>query len=126
MAVELLLVLPILLIFLIGMLEFSMLLTVRQQLLAASREAARAAAQGADDDEVRETVKRVLGSGRIGDAEVNVQRISSRSQNPGASRDRIEVTVRVPTTHVVPDLLGWVGVTFAGQDMVAGAVMNRE
>jgi hypothetical protein len=34
--------------------------------------------------------------------------------------------VRVSTTRVVPDLLGWAGVTFAGHDLVAGTVMNRE
>jgi hypothetical protein len=126
LAVELVLILPILLIFLVGMLEFSMLLTARQQLLAASREGARVAAQGADDHEVRLTVKRVLGNGSIGNAEVNVRRISDDGLDQGAGRDRIEVVVRIPTTRVVPDLLGWAGVTFAGHDMVAGAVMNRE
>jgi Flp pilus assembly protein TadG len=126
LAVELVLILPILLIFLLGMFEFSLLLSARQQLLAASREGARVAAQGADDQEVRLTVKRVLGKGSMGNAEVGVRRIAGETETLGAGRDRVEVVVRIPATRVVPDLLGWAGIKFAGHDLVAGAVMNRE
>jgi Flp pilus assembly protein TadG len=127
LAFELLLVLPLLLAFVMGVVEFSMMLTVRQQLLAASREAARAAAQGADDQEVQDTVKRSLGSGRVAQAaQVSIRHVPEDPNNPTAGRDRVEVVVHTPTTAVVPNFLAWVGVNMNNREMVAGTVMNKE
>jgi hypothetical protein len=125
-ALELLFTLPILLVLLLAMVEFSLLLTARQQLLCASREAARVACQGGDTDEVCATVRRVLGPGRLGDAAVDVRRFREDPRHPTDGRDRVEVRVRVPATHAAPDLLGWVGVSLRNLELVACTVMCRE
>jgi hypothetical protein len=126
LAVELLLVLPILMAFLLGMMEFSLILAARQSLLAASREGARVAAHGGTDDEVRATVKRVLGTGRLGDSKVCICSLQEDPQHPNDGRDRVEVRVCVPTTYIVPDMLRWIGISFRDQDMVACTVMLKE
>jgi hypothetical protein len=110
-----------------GVVEFSMMLTVRQQFLAASREAARVAARGANDQEVTDTAKRALGSGRVAQvAQVSIQRVPEDPNNPAAGRDRVEVVVHAPTTAVVPNFLAWVGVNMNNHEMIAGTVMNKE
>lgn len=126
LAVELLLVLPILLILLMGMVEFSMLLTARQQLMAAARAAARIAAQGGSDQEAQHSVKQILGAGPIGTADVHVHRVADDPMHPDAGRERVEVLVTVPATRVAPNFLGWVGIDLGGHDLAAGVIMNRE
>jgi TadE-like protein len=126
LAVELLLVLPILLALFLGMMQFSLILAARQSLLAASREGARVASHGATQEEVEATVKRVLGTGKLGDARVRLNAVHEDPLHPLDGRDRVEVCVCVPTTHVVPDMLRWIGISFRDQDLVAGTVMLRE
>src|SRR5579885_1174137 len=126
LAVELLLVLPLFLIALAMVIEFGVILTARQELMAASREACRVAAHGGDDDEVKAAAQRVLGKGRLGSATVVIDRFEDDPVPPNGPRDRVQVVVHVPITKLVPDFLGWVGVTFAGQELVAGTVMSQE
>jgi len=70
--VELLLVLPIMLIFVFSMIEFSLVFAAREQLAAASRAGARVAAQGGSREEIRETIREILGKGRLGHACIEV------------------------------------------------------
>src|SRR5947208_3221112 len=69
-AIELLFALPVLLVVLFGTVEFAMVLIARQQLLAASREGARVAAQGGTADEVEDAVRTFLGQGSLSQATV--------------------------------------------------------
>jgi hypothetical protein len=124
--VELLLVLPILLALFAGMMQFSLILTARQQLLAASREGARVASHGGTEDEVKAAVQRVLGGGNLGRANSKLYTLPEDPRHPVDGRDRVAVCVCVPTTCVVPDLLAWVGVSFRNQDMVSCTIMVRE
>lgn len=126
MAVELLFVLPVLLICLLGIIEFSMVLSVRFQLLAASEQGARVGAQGGNDDEIRATVRRVLGNGRVADAQTYIDRIAADPNDPAAGRDRVQVCVVLNPAHVVPDLLVWAGIGFRNQNLTACTVMNLE
>ena len=126
LSIELLLVLPILLALLMSMIEFSLLLIARQELLTASREGARVAAQGGTTAEVQTTVSRVLGSGSLAGAQVSVQTTPEDPDNPQNGRNRVNVTVSVAVTQAVPDLLRWVGITFQNQELVAATVMNQE
>ena len=126
MAAEMLLVLPIMLALLAGMFEFGLLLHCREQMLAASRAGARVAAQGGNETEVKKTVKRILGTGRLGDAEVGIERVPEDPEQPTEGRDRVVVCVHVETTHVVPDLLAWIGISFRGEELVAATIMNQE
>jgi len=124
--VELVLVLPIFVILLTAMIEFCLLLTARQELLTASREGARIASHGAPNEEVRERVRHILGDGRLGTAEVNIRHFAEDSLLPNAPRDRVQVVVQIPTTRVVPDFLGLVGISFAEDELIAGTVMSME
>lgn len=124
--IELLLVLPVFVVLLTAMIEFSLILTARQELLTASREGARIASHGAPNEEVQAAVQRVLGDGRLGSAEVNIQHFEEDHFLPNAPRDRVQIVVHVPTTRVVPNFLGLVGINFAEDELVAGTVMSME
>jgi hypothetical protein len=129
--IELLLVLPILLIALLGMIEFGMILTAEDELLTACREGARVASHGGCDrreieEEVRHTVKRVLGKGRLGEACVEINWLPEDPERPKKGRDRVEVAVHVEATRVVPNLLAWAGFSLGKRRLAAATVMNVE
>jgi hypothetical protein len=142
LAIELVLILPIFLIFLFDMIEFSLVLTARQQLLSASRAGARIAAQGGNQDEIVAEVRRTLGRGRLADAEVDVFRgredvlREDRDSDDDSeqddrrfwrpSRERVAVTAHVPVTHIIPDSLAWVGLSFRHHQLKATTVLNVE
>ena len=126
LVVELLLVLPVVLALAVAALEFGLMLTARQQLLAASREGARVGSHGADEEEIRAAVTRVLGNGSLGRAAVQANFFHEDTDHPQFGRDRVEVYIHVPTTQVVPDLLAWVGLSFRDQELVACTVMCVE
>jgi hypothetical protein len=126
MLVELVLVLPILVILLTAMIEFGLLLVARQELLAASREGARAASHGAPNDEVRAVVYRCLGEGRLGHANVSIAHFDEDLFLPNAPRDRVQVVVHVRAGHVVPDFLGLIGLSVGDEVLAGGTIMCME
>src|SRR5262245_16802756 len=71
-AIELLFALPVVAALLFAMIEFSTLLVVRQQLLAASREGTRLASQGGTVAEVEQATRLFLGSGSLSQAVIDV------------------------------------------------------
>jgi hypothetical protein len=124
--VELLLVLPVFLVLLTGMIEFCLLLVARQELMAACREGCRVASHGAPNQEVQAAVANVLGDGRLAAAEVRIRRFEEDHVLPHAPRDRVQVVVHIPTTRVVPDFLGLIGISFAEDELACGTVMSME
>jgi Flp pilus assembly protein TadG len=129
--VELILVLPVLLLIVMAMAEFGLILLARQELLTASREGARVASHGGGDraritEEVKATVKRVLGKGRLGDASVEVHFQPGDPSLPQPTRDRVQVVTHVAVTHVTPNFLGFLGVNLAGRQLAAGTTLNLE
>jgi hypothetical protein len=124
--VEILLVAPLFLILLTAMIEFSLLLVARQELLAACREGCRVASHGAPNDEVRAAVENVLGDGRLSEARVKITHFEEDHVLPHAPRDRVRVVVHLPTTAVVPDFLGLIGISFAEDELACAEVMSME
>ena len=124
--VELLLVAPIFLVLLTAMIEFCLILVARQEILAACHEGCRVASHGASNDEVRAAVKCVLREGRLVKAEVNIRHFEEDHCLPHCPRDRVQVVVHIPTTCVVPDFLGLVGISFAEDELACGTVMSME
>jgi hypothetical protein len=139
--IELLLVLPLLLIVLLGTIEFALLLVARAELVAACREGARVASHDGGDrdeirEEVRETVHRMLGKGRLGHCtkvEVCWHREdrthpphSEDPKHPRFGRDRVKVVVHVPAARVVPNFLAWAGFSIASKELSSETVMNVE
>jgi Flp pilus assembly protein TadG len=118
-------VLPILLALITGTVEFSLLLGARQQLLAASREGARVAAQGGDAAEVEQAVRTFLGQGNLQAAQVQ-SALTDAAGNPLSTGDSVQVVVSVPATQATPDLLAFVGVSLHDQVLVARTVMRKE
>jgi len=124
--VELLLVLPVFLVLLTAMIEFCLILVARQELLAACHEGCRVASHGASNTEVRAAVANVLREGRLADAEVTIRHFEEDHVLPNAPRDRVQVVVHLPTTDVVPDFLGLVGISFAEDELACGTVKSME
>src|SRR4051812_7049371 len=98
--VELVLVMPVLVTALLGTIEFSMLLTARQQLLAAAREGARVGSHGGANAEIQNTIRVILdpqftpAPGPPPPAYTVV--INNFSAVPPNTRDGVEVLVSVP------------------------------
>ncbi len=129
LSLELVFVFPILFLLLLALIQFSLTLHARQQLVAASREGCRVAALGGDRLEVEAMVKRVLGEGRLADAEVIVADEAGTPLPSGAlipSGELALVWVRLPAGYVVPDLLRCVGYSHRNDDLVGRTAMRRE
>ncbi len=129
LSLELLLFLPLVLLLLLAMVQFSMTLFARQQLVAASREACRVAALGGDLGEVEQTVHRVLGNGRLGDADIDLTDEQGKPIPSGmavSSGESVAVWLRLPTNHAVPDLLRFMGYSHRKDELVARTLMRRE
>jgi hypothetical protein len=123
------LIFPILLGLLLAMIEFSMLLFSRQQLTAASREGARVASLGGELGDVERTIGWYLGNGRLGDAEVTMTDAAGNqlaTADAVPSGEPIEVWVRLPANHAVPDLLRFIGYSIRNDEIVARTVMRKE
>jgi Flp pilus assembly protein TadG len=124
-ALELLLVFPILLSLLLAMIQFSMLLVARQQLTGASREAARVAAQGGDLNAVQTAASLYLGQGNLSNAQVQAV-LTDATGMPLPSGAPVSVTVQVPANQAAPDLLAFVGVSIKNEVLSAQTVMRKE
>jgi Flp pilus assembly protein TadG len=120
-AVELLLLLPIILALILGMVEYSMILSIDQQLAVASRQGARVAAQGGSAAEVEAAARLVLGTSNVA---LNTEVTSQLSDVSG---DTVAVRVAVAdAASVVPDVLRFVGFTIKDQPLAGLTVMRRE
>src|SRR5438874_1261778 len=94
-AVELLLLLPILLGMVLGMVEYSLVLSVDQQLAVAGREGARVGSQGGSASEVEAAARIVLGHGKLGKNAVVLSQLTDVSGNP------VTVEVKVASAATV-------------------------
>ena len=132
MLVELLLVVPILLIILLGIAQFYLMATAREELLGASRLGARVAAAGSSNqkDQVRSQVQgavsQALGTGRLHSAQVQVTWPDEVTPPPHGTTDWVQVTISIPLKSVVPDVLGWAGMTLGNNTLVVATVAKQE
>ena len=124
-ALELLLVLPILLTVLLGTVEFSLLLTAQQQVSLASREATRVAALGGSVGDIEQVVRLTLGDSRFAQATVTPILVDANG-NPIPSGEPIAVRVELPASAAVPDLLVFAGLSIRNQVLMGQTVMRKE
>jgi len=122
LALELLFVLPIVLTLLLAMVQFSLLMSARQQVTNASREGARVLALGGGADEVRWAVDRFLGENV---AKINAT-LADENGDPIASGQPVEVVVSIPTRALVPEMLGIIGFGLGDAKLISKSVMRRE
>jgi len=125
LAIELLFVLPLLLIVVLATVEFSLWLMAQQQVALASREGARAAAQGGDINAVQLAVLQVLGPNRAGLAQVQAFLTDANGQ-PLLSGAPVTVQVMLPVSAVVPDLLVLAGISIRNEIIASQTVMRKE
>ena len=120
-AVELLLLLPIILALILGMVEYSMILSIDQQLAVASREGARVAAQGGSASEAEAAARLVLGPGSVGLESVVTSQLTDVSGDPVLVR-----VVIADAATVVPNLLRFAGFSIKDKPLAGAAIMRRE
>jgi Flp pilus assembly protein TadG len=126
MALELLFVLPLVLGVLLATVEFSMLLVAQQQLIISSREGARVAAQGGNQDDVQSAVLVFLGQGSLSQATITAMLTDPTTGQPLPSGSPVSVTVSLPATQAVPDLLAMLGYSISNETLTAMTVMRKE
>jgi hypothetical protein len=125
LTLELLFVMPVLLIVLLGTIQFSLMLAVEQQLETASRAGARAAALGADATTVEVVVRQVLGPGKLQSAQV-LSVLTDDNGQPLPAGQPVTVLVALKSGSAVPDLLPFAGLSLARQLLVGRTVMIKE
>lgn len=124
LTIELLFVLPVAVILILAMVEFSMILVARQQVAAASREGGRVAAIGGNQMEIEAAVETFL-DGNLSGAMVQSQ-ITDAFGTPIPSGGTVTVVVSVPTAQAVPNLLAPFGFSIANDVIHASTKMRRE
>jgi hypothetical protein len=117
---ELVLTLPILMVVILGLFEFTWLFYARGMVVEASRVAARKATlPGATLDSVQREVNRLLPARFVSHARIQ----ADLGEHAG---DVVCVAVAVPMKSVAPDLLWPIGVTLAGHNLYSETRMVRE
>lgn len=112
--------LPILLVMLVGLLEFSLLFYARGDVVEASRAGVRMATfPGIDEAAVENEVARSLSPRLRSRARVETQ----LSDYPG---EEVRVVVRVPMTAAAPDLLWMIGYSIQNRELISESRMLRE
>jgi TadE-like protein len=120
LTMELVMVLPILLIILFALFEFSILFYARGNVSEASRAGARTASlPGVDQEEIRRDVLRILKPRMRSLADIEVEQGKY-------SGDPVSVTVRVPMRIVSPDLLWPIGYSLKNRDFISETRMMKE
>ena len=120
MTLELVLVLPIVALILFAVVEFSLLFSARQSLVAASRSGARIGSlSGATAEDVERAVREQLDPCVCADLAVDVDL-------GRCSGDPVIVSLRVPMCSVSPDLLKCIGFSVHDNELVAETVMCKE
>jgi Flp pilus assembly protein TadG len=120
-SVELFVLLPVLLGVLLAGIELSLLVSVRQQLAAASAQGARVAAQGGDLADVEQAVFKVLGDGALADSTV-----TTNLDEKLVSGQNVIVVVEIEADMAVPDLFAFVGFSIKGETLAARTVLRKE
>jgi len=125
MAMELLLILPLMMAIFFGTVEYGLLLAAEARLFNASREGARVAAAGGDSDDVEAAVKAAL---IAREAElVDIQSLlTDDNDDPLKPGDQVAVMVSAPATTLVPDFLRFIGISISNRCLIGQTVMRKE
>jgi hypothetical protein len=129
---ELMLTLPLLITMVFGTIQFSMVLFAKQEVQAASREGARIAARGGNQQDILQAVNRYLSGASLAGASVSVGQVDSDGNllgpggNPLESGDPVTIEVDLPGGSAAPGLLRIVGLRFLESTIVARTIMCKE
>lgn len=120
LSMELVLVLPVFLLLIFSITEFSLLMSALARVSTAAQSGARLMSlSGAREEEVRDRVAELLGPELAADSEILVV--------PGTNPGEIgTVSVRVPMQNASPDLLWMIGFGLRDRDLESSAAMVME
>jgi hypothetical protein len=127
MAMELLLILPLMMAIFFGTVEYGLLLAAEARLVNASREGARVAAAGGNLDDVKAAVKATLLKGEQN--LVDIQALLTdppNSTQPVPPGGRVAVMVNASAKTLVPDFLRFIGFSIANRCLSGQTVMRKE
>ena len=120
LSIELAMTLPILMILLLGIFEFTLLFFARGDIVEASRNAARKATySGVTEDDIKQEVLKMLPVQYHQALRLRVD----LGENPG---DVVSVVIGVPMQLCAPDLLWPVGFSLKGQAIICESRMIKE
>lgn len=120
-ALEAAFVLPILLVVVVALVEFTMIVSAEQRLAEASGVAARTGAVGRSDADMKEAVKAVLGPSQYESADVRID----RRTDPHLG-GVVEVRIELPTKAAAPSVLRSFGVKLSEDTLVGRTLMRVE
>ena len=127
LAMELLLIFPLMMAIFLGTVEYGLLLAAEARLYNASREGARVAAAGGNLDDVKAAVKTAL---LLGEQNlVDIQAILTdppNSSQPVLPGGQVVVFVSAPAKTLVPDYLRFIGMSIAHRCLIGQTVMRKE
>lgn len=125
MAMELLLILPLMMAIFFGTVEYGLLLAAEARLFNASREGARVAAAGGDIDDVKTAVKAALLKGEQNLVDIQAL-LTDDDDNPLKPGDQVAVMVSAPATTLVPDFLRFIGISISNRCLIGQTAMRKE
>jgi len=127
-AMEFLLVFPLMLAIVFGTVEYGLLLAAEARLFSASREGARVAAAGGNIDDVRAAAKTALlkNEQMIVDIQAILYTDPPTNSLPVLPGGQVAVQVSAPACALVPDYLRFIGVSIAHRCIIGQTVMRKE
>ncbi len=125
LALEALIVLPIVGCFFLALCSVAGLEMAWQQMLTASREGARVAALGGTADEVEAATRLFLGGGTVSQSEIQVF-ITGDDGFPALPGQPVSVVISIPAARVMPQFGAMIGFAFGENQLVARTTMRKE
>jgi len=125
LALEALIVLPIVGCFFLALCSVAGLEMAWQQMLTASREGARVAALGGTADEVEAATRLFLGGGTVSQSDIQVF-ITGEDGFPVLPGQPVSVVISIPAARVMPQFGAMIGFAFGENQLVARTTMRKE
>lgn len=125
LALEALIVLPIVGCFFLALCSVAGLEMAWQQMLTASREGARVAALGGTDEEVEAATLLFLGGGTVSESDIQVFTMGSDGF-PVLPGQPVSVVISIPAARVMPQFGAMIGFAFGENLLVARTTMRKE
>lgn len=125
LALEALIVLPIVGCFFLALCSVAGLEMAWQQMLTASREGARVAALGGTAGEVEAATRLFLGSGTVSQSDIQVF-ITGEDGFPVLPGQPVSVVINIPAALVMPQFGAMIGFAFGENQLVARTTMRKE
>lgn len=123
-AMELLLIFPLMMAIFFGTIEYGLLLAAESRLLNASYQGARVAAAGGNREDVVNAAQTALLAGEVD--VVDIQVVLTDGSTPVLPGGQVAVLASAPAGDLVPDYLRFIGISIAQRCLMGQTVMRKE